>query len=170
MPLPTLTEWMDLPDDERARLMRSWNPYAGEGGALVEQIADRLRGEFGHLAGLEISGHGVYHGGSWVIGATHPFVFDRRALPGRYLGIEVRASVRPPFPREFEGQDHPHGYVWAPPNFERFVDRCSDQIQARLGPGLSRADMLHALIGRPFEEHLAACRRWVKEGSIPPFE
>lgn len=35
---------------------------------------------------------------------------------------------------------------------------------------MTREEMLHAIVGRPFEEHVAQCRRAVKEGSIPPFE
>jgi len=105
MALPTLSGWMELSDDERARVLSSLNAYAGEGDTLIKQIADRFRDEFGHLDGLDVGGHGIYHGGSWVIAASHPFVFDRRALPGRYLGVEVRASVRPPLPAEFQNQE-----------------------------------------------------------------
>lgn len=54
-------------------------------------------------------------------------------LPQRYLAIEVRASIRPPLPPEFQGQEYPHGYVWSPPNYERFVDRCAMEIRQRLG-------------------------------------
>ena len=144
MAVPTLTEWMELSDDERVLLMQSWNTYAEEGGALIEQIMDRFRAEFGHLTGLEIWGHGIYHGGSWVIGVSHPLLFDRRTLPGHYLGVDVRTSIRPPLPSEFEGQEAAPGYVWSPRNFERFVDRCSDEKRARLGPGMTREQMLHA--------------------------
>ena len=166
-----MTEWLGLAEENRVRHVARLNAYAGEGAQLIRQIADRFRDEFGHLPGLTMTGHGVYHGGSWVIGASHPFVFDRRWLPNRYLGVEVRASIRPPLPPEFEGQEYPHGYVWSPPNYERFVDRCADEIRQRLGnPEMTRAQMLHALVGRPFEEHVSDCRRWVTEGAIPPFE
>jgi hypothetical protein len=65
----------------------------------------------------------------------------------------------------------PDGYAWSPPNFERFVDRCANEIRQRLSnPTMSRAEMLHALIGTPFEEFVAHCRESVKKGFIPPFE
>jgi len=170
MATPSLSEWLALSEDERARRLAAFDAYAGEGEDLLEQIADRFREEFGRLPDVAIDGPGIYHGGSWVIGVTHPFIFDRRLLPARYLGVEVRAGPRLPLPPEFEGQTYP-AYVWSPPNFERFVDRCAAEIRVRLGdPNMTREAMLHALIGRPFDEHLSNCRRWVKEGVIPAFE
>lgn len=171
MAAPSLSEWIALSEDERIRRLAAFNAYAGEGEELVKRITDRFREEFGRLPDVTIDGPGIYHGGSWTIGVTHPFIFDRRFLPERYLGVDVRAGVTPPFPPEFEGQTYPSGYVWSPPNFERFVDRCAAEIRVRLGdPNMTRETMLHALIGRPFEEHLSNCRRWVKEGVIPAFE
>ena len=123
-----LTEWIQLSSDERARRLAALNAYAGEGEALIEQIADRFRDEFGHLSELEIHGPGVYHGGGWVIGVSHPLIFDRRNLPNQYLGVDVRASIRLPLPPKFEGRQYPNGYVWSPPNFERLVDRCAQQL------------------------------------------
>jgi hypothetical protein len=167
----TLPEWLALSDGERTEWLGQLNPYSGEGFELIKAISDRFRDEFGHLPGLEVEGPGVYHGGDWVISASHPFVFDRRKLPGQYVGITVRAGVRNPLPAEFEGQYYPHAYVWNPRNFERFVDRSADEIRKALGdPTMSRDEMLHALIGWPFEEHLANCRQAVAEGKIPPFE
>jgi hypothetical protein len=171
MEVPSLEEWLDLPEAERIRRAGALNPYAGEGVDLIRQVADRFRVEFGHLRGLEITGPGLYHGGSWVIGASHPLIFDRRRLPEYYLGVDVRASVRPPLPPEFQGQEYPHGYIWSPPNYERFVDRCADEIRERLAqPDMTRDEMLSALVGRPFGQHVAQCRQSVKEGKIPPFE
>jgi hypothetical protein len=167
----TLPEWLGLSDLERARWLSALNAYGGEGAELIGAIGDRFREEYGHLEGLEVLGPGVFHGGTWVIGATHPFVFDRRRLPHQYLGIDIRASVRHPLPPEFDEQRFPDAYVWAPPNFEKFVDRCFHEIREALrDPDMTRAEMLHALIGMPFEEHLAHCRRSVREGRIPPFE
>jgi hypothetical protein len=167
---PLLTDWTMLDEEERVQRVAKFNPYTGEGEDLIRQIVVRFRDEFGHLPGLEID-HGIYHGGDWVIGVSRPFIFDRRLLPNTYLGVGVRTTARPPLPQEFQGQKYPQGYVWSPPNYERFVDRCANEIRERLGnPTMTRTEMLNALVGRPFEEHLAACRRWVKEGKIPPFE
>jgi hypothetical protein len=96
---------------------------------------------------------------------------QRRKLPGKYLAIIVHASLRIPLPAEFESQRFPDAYVWAPPNVEKFVDRCADEIREKVGdPHMTRAETLHALIGRPFEEHLAHCRQSVREEWLPPFE
>lgn len=167
----SLNAWLELSEDERTSRMARFNPYAGDGGELVAQIAERLRHNLNHLRDVIVDGGGIYHGGSWVIGVSHPFVFDRRLIPARYLGVDVRGRARMPLPPEFEGQTHPTGYVWSPPNFERFVDRCADDIREQLGQSdMTREEMLHALIGCPFADHLSNCRRWVKEGVIPPFE
>ena len=171
MALPSLDAWIELPEDERTRRMAAFNAYVGEGAELVSQISARLREQLKHLREVAVDDGGIYHGGSWTIGVSHPFIFDRRLIPERYLGVEVRAGARSPLPPEFEGQARPNGYVWSPPNFERFVDRCASEIGQRLGqPNMTREEMLHALIGRPFEEHVSICRRSVTEGVIPPFE
>jgi hypothetical protein len=170
MAIPSLDAWIELPDDERTRRMAASNPYVGEGAELVRQISGRLREQLKNLREVAIDDGGIYHGGSWTIRVTHPFIFDRRLIPERYLGVEIRAGARPPLPPEFEGQAA-NGYVWSPRNFERFVERCAGEIRQRLGrPSMTREEMLHALIGRPYEEHLSICRRWVTEGVIPPFE
>jgi hypothetical protein len=167
---PTLQEWLILSNADRRKWLDSLNPYGGEGYTLLAAITDRFREEFGNLRGLEIGKPGVYHGGYWVISASHPFVFDRRKLPNQYLDVTVHASVRNPLPPEFSMR-YPEAYVWAPPNFAKFVDRCAGEIREQLGdPNMSLAEMLHALIGRPFEEHLSDCRQWVREGLIPSFE
>jgi len=167
----SLDAWLELTEDERTSRVAAFNAYAGEGGELVKQIADRLREKLRHFRDVTVDGGGIYHGGSWAIGVSYPFVFDRRLIPERYLGVDVRGGAQMPLPPEFEGQTYPNGYVWSPPNFERFVDRCADEIRQRLGqPNMTREEMLHALIGCPFAEHLSNCRRWVKEGVVPPFE
>jgi hypothetical protein len=118
-----------------------------------------------------VDGAGSPHGGGWEIDVTHDVIFDRRWIPGHYLGFSVHSRVQGPLPPEFANQDRPHGYAWSPPNFERFVDRCSNEIRQRLGnPTMSRNEMLDALVGRPFEEFVALCRESVKKGFIPPFE
>jgi hypothetical protein len=154
MKMPSLEEWLELTEPERARRVAELNAYEGEGETLLQQATARFREEFGSLRGLAISGLGVHHGGSWVIGVSHPLIFDRRRVPTYYLGLPVNATVSQPLPEEFQG------YAWAPENYERFVDRCSHEIRRELGrPEMSREEMLHALIGVPFEEHVANCRR-----------
>jgi hypothetical protein len=171
MGVPTFDQWLRLSEKERAHEVARLNGYDGVGAALIEHIAERFREEFGHLPGIQIDGPGIPQGGGWVIAVTHDFIFDRRWLPSYYLGVPVKASCRPPLPAEFANQQYPAGYVWTPPNFERFVDRCAHEIRERLGsPNMSREEMLHALIGMPFDKFVAQCRAWVSQGTIPPFE
>jgi ABC-type Fe3+-siderophore transport system permease subunit len=149
MPLPSLDEWLSMTAADRARVLEQLNPYSGEGSELIGAITERFREEFQSVPGLQIHGPGVYHGGTWVIGTTRPLVFDRRRVPDSYLGIEVRSSISGPMPPEFESDD-----VWAPRNFERFVDRCGDEIRAQLGnPNLTRDEMLDAVTGVPFRQY-----------------
>lgn len=169
--VPDLESWKRLtPGGQCARLADY--SYREEARPLIRCIVDDFRRAHGHIEGLVVNEEpGIYHGGEWVIDVTHPFIFDRRSLPRQYLGVRVHAGSQPPLPPEFANQHYPDGYAWSPPNFERFVDRCADEIRQRLGnPTMSRAEMLHALIGTPFEEFVAHCREWVKKGSIPPFE
>src|SRR6187551_654533 len=164
MAVPTIDEWLCLSESERERVVDQLNGYDGEGDELIRQIANRFRQEFGHLPGISIDGPGIPHGGGWAIGVTHDVIFDRRWLPRRYLGVHVRPGIRLPLPKEFANQQYPTGYAWSPPNFERFVDRCADEIRRRLGsPNMSRDEMLHALVGMPFEKFVAHCRESVRK-------
>ena len=166
MTLPSISEWLKLSEQERVQRVAALNAYAGEGSELLEVVVDRFRKEFGHLRGLEVNGPGVYHGGSWVIGALHPFVFDKRLLPPTYLGLIVHQSIVPPLPVEFQT-----GYAWSPRNYSRFVDRCGEEIRRELGGAkMTQEEMLHALIGEPYEMWLVRCRVWAAEGKIPQFE
>lgn len=169
--VPTLAEWLKMSDHERATVQERWNPYGGQGGALVAEITSDFRAKYGHLPGLQVDGPGVYHGGSWVIGVRHPFVFDGRTLPGSHLGIVVHASLAGALPREFAEGTRQHSYVWAPPHYEQFVDRAADEIRAQLGGvDMSRTDMLSALVGMPFSRFVEGCRSSVREGRLEPFE
>ena len=169
--VPTFAQWLCLTDDERAQLLSSWNAYAGEGETLVRDVMDRFQAEYGQLKGVTISGPGVYHCGEWIIRLTHPFIFDRRTLPGYYLGVRIMLGYALPLPPEFEGQRLPQAYVWAPTNYERFVDRCGGEIRRQLGqPDMTREEMLDALVGFSFEWHRRRCRDAARNGILPPFE
>lgn len=151
--------------------MERWNPYGGQGFALVEEVTADFRSKYGHLPRLQINGPGVYHGGQWVIALQHPFVFDRRTIPNVHLGIRVQPSFVGDVPREFADATRQHSYVWAPPHYEQFVDRAAGEIRAQLGnAGMSRTEMLSALAGMPFSEWVELCRAWVRAGTMEPFE
>jgi hypothetical protein len=167
----TFEDWQALAESERAQIQAGWDPYRGEGEHIVAKAADDFRAKFGHLRGLSDLGYGVYHGGSWVISASHPFVFDRRTLPASHLGIWVHASIGPEIPREFETSTRKYGHIWAPPHYEAFVDGNAAQIRHQLGnPDMTRDEMLAALVGRPFDKFVQSCREQVSAGRIEPFE
>ena len=169
--VPDLASWKRLTaEEQRARLSKY--SYREEARSLLRSIVGDFRDAYAHVQGLVVSEEpGIYHGGSWVIDVTHPFIFDRRRLPREHLGVWLHTGVELPLPPEFSDQLYPDGYAWSPPNFERFVDRCANEIRHRLGnPTMSRAEMLHALSGMPFEDFDAHCRESVKKGNIPPFE
>jgi hypothetical protein len=170
--VPDLESWKRLTLPEQRALLSDYSERA-EARPLIKCIVDDFRAACGHIDGVVINEQpGIYHGGEWVIDVTHPFIFDRRSLPGQHLGVRVHSgSNADDLPKEFAGQHPPKGYAWSPPNFERFVDRCADEIRQKLGkPQMNRAEMLNALVGMPFEEFVSSCRESVKKGSIPPFE
>ena len=169
--VPTLADWLKLSDHERGKVVERWNPYGGQGFALVEEITSDFRSKYGHLPRLQINRPGVYHGGQWVIALQHPFVFDRRTVPNWHLGIMVHASLVGDLPREFADGTRQHSYVWAPPHYEQFVDRAADEIRAQLGVAdMSRGEMLSALVGMPFAKFVELCRASMREGRVEPFE
>ena len=157
---PTFAEWVAMSDDERRRVIDRWNPYGGEGLELLNQITEDFRAKYGHLRGIDITGPAVYHGGQWVIAVNTPFVFDRRTLPNVHLGIMMHYSYPAVLPPEFSDGTRTNEYVWAPEHYEQFVDRAADDIRRELGdPGMSREDMLAALVGMPFGKFVQLTKR-----------
>jgi hypothetical protein len=110
-----------------------------------------------------------------VINVTRPLVFDNRALPKSFEGLEIKAKISGDMPVEFKiDRTKPDWqkaeYIWAPERFENFVDRCSDDIKKKLGdPKMTRADMLSALCFGNFEEHKKKTEILIKEGKIPNY-
>lgn len=105
-----------------------------------------------------------------VIMVSKPFVFDNRALPKVYQGIEIKSKIEGTLPDEFKVETG-KAYVWAPNNFEKFVDRCSNEIKKTFNnPEMSRNEMLDALAFGNFEEHKKKCIQLMQEGKIPFFK
>lgn len=169
--VPDLETWKQLSTQERCDLQSTYS-YREEALPLMRAIVDEFRQKHEHIVGIDITdGPAIHHGGTWVISVRHPFIFDRRKLPSEYLGVYVSTGIEGPLPPEFTGQRLPDTYVWAPTNYERFVDRCGDEIRQAWGqPDMTRTEILDALIGRPFEQHLKHCREQVRLGKLPPFE
>lgn len=108
-----------------------------------------------------------------VIMISKPFLFDNRQLPKTYEGLEIKSKIEGGLPEEFKFDKDAakKEYLWAPAKFEKFVDRCSDEIRKQFGnPNMSRQEMLDALAFGNFEEHKKKSLQLMKEGKIPPFK
>ncbi|MCU0361244.1 MAG: hypothetical protein MUF75_11105 [Bacteroidia bacterium] len=108
-----------------------------------------------------------------VIMVSKPFMFDNRQLPKTYEGLDIKAKIEGTLPKEFafKKDSNKKEYVWAPIKFEKYVDRCSEEIRKEFGnPGMSRNEMLDALAFGNFEEHKKKSLQLMKEGKIPPFK
>jgi len=103
-----------------------------------------------------------------VILISKPFMFDNRQLPKTYEGLDIKAKIEGSLPKEFAIKKE---YVWAPNRFEKFVDRCADEIRQQFGnPHMTRKEMLDALAFGNFEEHKKKSLQLMKDGKIPPFK
>jgi hypothetical protein len=108
-----------------------------------------------------------------VIMISKPFLFDNRQLPKTYEGLEIKSKIEGGLPEEFkfDKEAAKKEYLWAPAKFEKYVDRCSDEIRKQFGnPNMSRQEMLDALAFGNFEEHKKKSLQLMKEGKIPPFK
>ncbi len=150
----TLDDWLALSDEERGKITRQWSPYDTSGNeTLLDGIVEEFRKAHPNL---NIEGLGNVHGSLELV-VTHPFVFDRRLIPSSFLGLAVRDTLSSPLPEDFEVFS---GYVWAPENYANFVDGHAEEIRITLhDPDMTRAEMLHALIGMPFKDWVEQCRK-----------
>lgn len=144
-----------MSDEERAKITRDWSPYDTSGiDTLLKDIVAEFRKAHPRL---NVKGPGNIHGSLELV-VTHPFVFDKRLIPSSFLGLAVRTSLSSPLPDDFEVFS---GYVWAPENYANFVDRHTEDVRSALGnPDMTRAEILHALIGMPFEDWVEQCRQF----------
>jgi hypothetical protein len=107
-----------------------------------------------------------------VIVVTRPFVFDSRLLPKVFEGLEVKAKIQGDLPPEFKisPDKKDKEYIWSPDRFEKFVNRCEDDLKKNLGnESMTKKEILDALAFGNFEEHKKKCLQLMKEGKIPPF-
>jgi hypothetical protein len=108
-----------------------------------------------------------------VIMISKPFLFDNRQLPKIYEGLEVKSKIEGGLPEEFKVDKTTikKEYLWAPSKFEKYVDRCADEIRKQFGnPAMTRKEMLDALAFGNFEEHKKKSLQLMQEGKIPPFK
>jgi hypothetical protein len=108
-----------------------------------------------------------------VIMVSKPFMFDNRQLPKVYEGLEIKSKIEGMLPKEFAIKKDAvkKEYVWAPNKFEKYVDRCAEEIRVQFGnPAMTRQEMLDALAFGNFEEHKRKSLQLMKEGKIPAFK
>jgi hypothetical protein len=108
-----------------------------------------------------------------VIMVSKPFIFDNRQLPKVYEGLEIKSKIEGILPKEFAIKKDAvkKEYVWAPNKFEKYVDRCAEEIRVQFGnPAMTRQEMLDALAFGNFEEHKKKSVQMMKEGKIPAFK
>ena len=108
-----------------------------------------------------------------VIMISKPFLFDNRLLPKTYEGLDIKSKIEGGLPEEFkiEKEVIKKDYLWAPMKFEKFVDRCSEDIKKQFNnPNMSRAEMLDALAFGSFEDHKKKTLTLMQEGKIPTFK
>ena len=81
-----------------------------------------------------------------VILISKPFMFDNRQLPKSYEGLDIKAKIEGMLPKEFSivpKESPKKEYLWAPNKFEKYVDRCSEEIRAQFGnPKMTRKERL----------------------------
>lgn len=134
-------------------------------------VLDRFTRKYSHLQkkGLKVEGLAEIDSVRKykVIKISKPFVFDNREVPHKFEGIKLQKRISGDLPEEFKTEKE--RFIWAPDRYEKFVDRCADEIRVALGDEeLSREEMLDAVCGGDFEAHKEKCQLWVKEGRIPP--
>ena len=84
----TYEHWLEMNDKERARVVASWNPYAGEGAEILTEAVERFKQRYGGRKGIKDIYSGLYHGGQYAIGVTLASTAQVR-LPKRFSGFPV---------------------------------------------------------------------------------
>ncbi len=141
------------------------------------EILKNFESKFGSLKkkGLRIEGLSMIDPKrkKHVIMISKPFLFDNRQLPKSYEGLDIKSKIEGGLPEEFkiEKEAIKKDYLWAPAKFEKFVDRCSEDIKKQFNnPNMSRSEMLDALAFGSFEDHKKKTLTLMQEGKIPSFK
>ncbi len=146
---------------------------------LLYDTLDRFEKKFAHLKkkGLRVNGLKMIDPKrkKHVIDISRPLLFDNRQLPKIFEGLDVKAVVSGDLPLEFaidrtKPDWQKKEYVWAPERFEKYVDRCSDEIKKKLGdPKMTREDMLSALCFGDYKAHKEKTQLLIDEGKLPNY-
>jgi hypothetical protein len=86
-------DWLSMSDEERNQIIRSWNPYEGEGREIVEKAFERFKESFGKPKGVLDLHCGLYHGGMLIIGVTVS-KGSRVRVPKSFEGFPVIKRVK----------------------------------------------------------------------------
>jgi len=170
--VPEWSNWLKMTENERVECQHTWNAYKGEGQDIIEKVLSKFKEEYGNIPRLEILGKGIYHGGTWVISVKYPFIFDKRKIPKSFLGVDIRGGTpNGDLPEEFQICNTKKEYVWAPERYEKFVDKYMEKIKRELGSlNIDRLEILSALCGQDFNEHIQQCKEWESKGIIPSYQ
>ena len=155
--IPILEDFKKLSQNEQREIVAKWDPYdTSDGQFLRTQIDKEFEKEYGYICELEIHGISNCHG-SLVIGVSRPFLFDTRLLPEYFLGFPVYVMVKD-MPEDFAIYKD---YIWAPENYENYVDLHEDEIRQKFAdPNMTRREMFDLLCGKDFDEWIKQCRSW----------
>jgi len=107
-----------------------------------------------------------------VIMISKPFLFDNRQLPKSYEGLDIKSKIEGGLPEEFKFDKEAvkKEYLWAPVKFEKYVDRCEEEIRKQFGnPNMTKKEMLDALAFGNFEEHKQKSLQLIKEGKLQAY-
>ncbi|MBI3143449.1 MAG: hypothetical protein HYZ16_11545 [Bacteroidetes bacterium] len=137
----------------------------------MQDILDRFEKKYAHLKkkGLRIEGLAEIDSirKYKVIKVSKPFIFDNRLIPDKFEGVKLQKRISGDLPNEFKTDQE--RFIWSPDRYERFVDRCGDEIRKKLGlDTMSREEMLDAMCGGNYQAHVEKVTQWAKEGRIPP--
>ena len=70
-------DWLDLSEEERSAIVRSWAVTAGEGKEVANGVDSKFKREFSNVKGMQgIGDASVGHGTEWVIPLLRSFVRD----------------------------------------------------------------------------------------------
>jgi len=146
---------------------------------MLYDTLDRFEKKFAYLKkkGLRVNGLKMIDPKrkKHVIDISRPLIFDNRILPKSFEGLDLKTVIHGELPQEFAvDRSKPdwfkHEYIWAPERFEKFVDRCGDEIKKQLGDKeMTREDILSALCFGDFKEHKKKVEALVKEGKLPKY-
>jgi len=80
--------WENLTDKERERIIKTWNPYQGDGAQIIYGVLKSFKEKYENKEGIKEIDSGIYHGGIYMIIATVKKGAQVR-LPKSYKGIMV---------------------------------------------------------------------------------